>query len=421
VTLLSTSFVLATGLSAAQLLPTYEYAGLTSRAGGLPLSEVVAESLEPASLIQLLLPHTFEGGAPGFMPEPGVPLFWSIYLGVTPLVLLITALALRPPWFWLAIVFFAVLLTMGSHSVLFPLLYSLAPRLVGAFRYPGKLFLLAHFALAVIAAVGFVRVLESPRSRAAAVIAATILVAFGIAISGAARAAPEGTLLSLGYDLSPGLPPESYEWVALQVAAKGHRLAALALVSGGVIWLFSRARIGTPVFAGLLVLSTFVDLFTVHQPSLVFTEWDSFAREGDDSRVVRPGQRVFHYRRAVEGGLAAWVGTIRIAEPVEEKARALWAARIPDLPVLDGAVVVAGVDGFAPRDRIDFYSVLATLPPEGALRLLAALGTERVAGPDPLDGVAAHLVFSRDDPGLHVYDLPEPAPRSYLAKRASYA
>ncbi|MGH7857504.1 MAG: hypothetical protein ACREQY_09250, partial [Candidatus Binatia bacterium] len=296
--LVGAAFAFAAAIAAAQLLPTLEYLGLTNRVDGLPYAEVASESFEPASFLQFLLPHTFEDGAPGFIPEPGVPLFWSLYLGVAPLLLIAAALAARPPLFWIATAVLAALLAMGGHFVLFPALHAVAPGIVDAFRYAGKLFLPAHFALAVLAAVGLTRTFESSRARTAAMIAAGIAAAFGIPIILFIHLDAERALRTLGYDLRTGLSAEAYAWIGAQVSAKAQRLAAFALVTGSLLWIFSRAWIRRAVFAGLLTLSSFLDLLTVHQPSLVFTDWASLRRaNGDDTPVTEPRQRVFHYVR----------------------------------------------------------------------------------------------------------------------------
>ena len=412
------AFTFAVAIAAAQLLPTFEYLGQTNRADGLPYAEVAAESFEPASLLQFLLPHTFEGGAPGFMPEPGVPLFWSLYLGAAPLILVGAALASRPPLFWVATAVLATLLSMGSHFVLFPALHAIAPGIVGAFRYPGKLFLPAHLALAVLAAAGLARTLESSRARTAAMIAAGIVTAFGIAILLFNHSDPERALRTLGYDLRAGLSAETYAAIAGQVSAKARRLIAFALATGGLVWFFVRAAIRQPVFLGLLLLSSFLDLVTVHQPSLAFTDPGSLRGDGaGQTPVTGAGQRVFHYVREPDGTLAPWVGRIRIAEPVEKRARSLWRARIPNLAVLDHATVVGGVDGFAPHDRADFFRTLASLGAGESMRLLAALGTERVIGEEPLEEPGLESVLDSADLPLRVYDLSERAPRTYLARR----
>src|SRR5207248_1889470 len=55
---LATALLIVAGMTAFQILPTWEYIGQSSRTAALPLDEVTTWSLNPVSLIQLFLPHS---------------------------------------------------------------------------------------------------------------------------------------------------------------------------------------------------------------------------------------------------------------------------------------------------------------------------------------------------------------------------
>lgn len=412
--------ILAVALGAVQLLPTLEYARATDRADVMPLASVAAESVAPRSLVQLFLPHVFDGGAPGLNAD-GIPLVWSLYLGVAPLLLALAAAASRRLVFWTGVFVVSAGLAAGTHLPLLPGLYAVAPRIVGAFRFPVKFFLLAHFAGSVLAAAGASRVLhrgDLPRGAAAAAGVA----ALGALVAVTAKTAPGALLASLGYALRPDLRGQTVAYLAAGVGLLGVRLAVLSLAFLGILRLRARGRLAPEWAVGLTALVTFAELLTVHRPPLAFTPWREIRAAIDPARLgLERSSRIFHY--CTEGlgcmpdgapGLGPWTSTIRAGEDVSERAISLAAALVPDVPLIDGFSAVAGSDGFATRDQRAFYRALALLPRERALHLLAALGVDRLVGQQPL-GPALPLRFRGPSVAVHV--LPDAAPRSYLAER----
>jgi hypothetical protein len=417
--------LLAASISAVQLLPTLAYAARTDRADVLPFASVAAESLRPVSLTQLLLPPVFRDGAPPLVPGGGVPLFWSIYLGIPGLVLAIAGALAGRRIFWLAVLGISVALALGEHLPLLRFLYATFPGPVGAFRFPMKFFLLAHLALAVIAADGLDRCGRAGGRPAIAV--ATAVAAGAAAVALAAWTAPEGLLRILDYPLKHGAPPAVYAHVAGTVAAVAMRSAAIAVAVAVVLWLWQRGRLTAGAAALAFAVLAFLDLTAVHQPTLVFTPWATLHASADATALgASPGQRIFHYCTAVPGclppgaaGLGPWSGAITAGEDVEPRGRELWAALVPNVPMVYGLGAVAGSDGFTTREQHEVFRTLALAPRDGAVRLLAALGVERLVGredlarelpPDTLDPAAA--TTSR-----RAYGIPGAAPRSYVAER----
>lgn len=146
--------VLALGLGAPQLCPTAEHFLQTTRALALPPDQAMKDSLDPATALTLLVPHRLDGGAVAVISEHAIPLFWSVYVGLLPLALVVVALPGRRGRWWALALAGAVGMALGDHTPLFPLLYRALPRLFGAFRYPQKFLVTAHLAVAVLAALG---------------------------------------------------------------------------------------------------------------------------------------------------------------------------------------------------------------------------------------------------------------------------
>jgi len=424
-TWLGAAFFLALALSAAQLIPTLEYALETNRVAGLPYSSVVSESLLPRSFLQLVLPHTFMDGAPSFVPEGGVPLFWSLYWGILPLCLGIVGLLGAPFSRWSLLLAGGIALALGGSTPIFPLLYRLAPQAVGMFRYPGKFFLLAHVAAAVLAARGLARTAEQATPRAAMVTLTAIAALSGF-LAAWGSLAPQAFLTTLGY-AAAGLGTSTYELLAGPPRWSALRAAALAITALMILWMFAQRRVDTRGLAVALIAVTLADLLPVHQPTLVFADWKTLQSSVEPRRLgLEDGDRIFHYCvrpgcvPAGAPGFGAWNGTLQPLDRVETRAQQLWAALVPDVPIVYGIGAVAGVDGWATRDREEFYRLLALLPHGHGVHLLAALAVNQLIGQSPFDDAALELISREGDDGgsrYWRYRTAAPAPRLYLADR----
>ncbi|MBK9049352.1 MAG: hypothetical protein IPL78_00065 [Chloroflexi bacterium] len=141
--------ILAVGLAAAQLLPTLELTGLSSRQGGLPFNEAVSFSLHPLLLTRSLLP--------GY----GQSLF-SEYVAFLPLTALL--LALVGAWQWrrdravwpvLLLAGLGLFLALGRFNPA----YWLLARLPGfdLFRAPARWLVLYGLGMALLAGMGWER------------------------------------------------------------------------------------------------------------------------------------------------------------------------------------------------------------------------------------------------------------------------
>jgi len=159
------SLLLATILSAVQVLPSMELLGRTERA--VPS---VQWPLELIQLFNLPFPH-FLGNdrAPGHndfwgwhLFDKKFPLYYSLYMGVGALLLFL--FGLRKPWdrrqkILLLMFFLFFLFSCGRYSPFF-FLYRFIP-LLSSIRYPIKFFLGAVFCLSILAAFGFDRVTDA--------------------------------------------------------------------------------------------------------------------------------------------------------------------------------------------------------------------------------------------------------------------
>ena len=155
----------ALGVSAVQLIPSWEMAVASHRAG-LGYDWKTTGSLLPAYLAQALLPWgLFTVGSWRTSSSE-----FYLYPGVLPLILAVHALMRRWDWrvgFHAVLGFVAILLAFGDHYGLYRTTYDLLPGLT-LFRIPARFVGLAGFAVAILAGLGAQALVTGPRPRALA-------------------------------------------------------------------------------------------------------------------------------------------------------------------------------------------------------------------------------------------------------------
>jgi hypothetical protein len=265
--------VLAIALTAFQLLPTLEYSLQSGRGAGFSADQVFHWSLQPVSLLQLILPVSgldVPGLGVGLERDP--PMLESLYLGV-PALCLAFAGAMggyeRP--FWALVLLGALLMALGSATPLLPLLYREAPALLGRIRYPEKFLLLFHTAAAVLAAEGLARLEVEGRACLAAVIVGALLCIAAVGVWWLVEHDPQPYLAILSTIAGRG--PTAIVPVAEALAARAGRLAALAGSVAGVLVLARRALVGQTFACVALVLLQATDLMTIRWRTLATTSW----------------------------------------------------------------------------------------------------------------------------------------------------
>ena len=137
-------------IASAQLLPSFEFAQQSARAGGVDQEFFTTFSYNPLYLALL--------GAPFLRgnPFPNTSVEVIAYIGSLPLVFAIAAIFLKRAgkiWFWVLLALGALLLAFGGHTPLYPALRALP--LFNLFRVPARFLFPFAFALALLAGFGF--------------------------------------------------------------------------------------------------------------------------------------------------------------------------------------------------------------------------------------------------------------------------
>ncbi|GIW10194.1 MAG: hypothetical protein KatS3mg061_1251 [Dehalococcoidia bacterium] len=221
------------GVAAAQLLPTAEFMGISSRAR-MPY-EMSAWAFPLRDLIQLVL--------------PGVVSYYSpMYVGILPLASAAAAVAWARPReiaFWTGLAVAGLLISFGGNTILHSVLYHLAPGF-GVFRHQERGIVLFALALALLASIGTRELVAASQERLARLGALWLRVVIAA-----------GAVFVLFHIY--GVPAENP--APLQnVAAFLFLLCALI----GLLLFFRHRGLPTPVFAGLVLALVAFDLISVN-------------------------------------------------------------------------------------------------------------------------------------------------------------
>jgi hypothetical protein len=151
--------VIGFGLAALQLLPTYEFMQLSTRAGGTSYEFATIDSFPPRNFMTFLIPDLF--GVPGnntYWISDATWTFWEYcgYASVCGLLLIVVAIrkivADREGMFFVLLILITLFLSLGKHNPLYRFIYYLPG--FHHFRIPAQILFLYVFAVAVLAGMG---------------------------------------------------------------------------------------------------------------------------------------------------------------------------------------------------------------------------------------------------------------------------
>ncbi len=253
------TLLLAFGLAAPQLLPAFELARVSHRAGGPPTwaayQGYVRLAVPPVNLVTLFLP--------GFFGSPTRGTYWGVYTnggpgtymenacygGVLPLLLALAGLAATgrasaATRFFAVAAVISLLLALGTPLNALPFFGLPGFSQTGS---PGRILVLWSFCVSVLAAMGAQAALQGEwraLARGAGAFFAAFLLALTYAAVWISRNEPSGSLSVI-------LSAEGDLW----------RLPlGLLLGAAAAFWLWRRGSVRTPVLGGALVVLVGVDL-----------------------------------------------------------------------------------------------------------------------------------------------------------------
>ncbi len=387
---LSTCLVIAFGVAALLLIPSYEMAKFTLRAQ-ISYEEASQYSLPPTALIGLLIPGFFgRGPADYWGPWPRVEVG---YIGILPLVLALLAILLRRDRlvpFLLGLAVISLLLAMGDYTILHGWLYRFVPGF-SSLRAPARFVYLFDFALATLAALGLDTLLRPLSSAQRATLHRLLRLSLWAFILTALLTLP---LSYLNILRSQELDRQVFERM---VAANNGLIFFLIMLAGSLALIYAgHHRWASPQVISLLAVALIaLDLFSMG----AYTEIER-----------RDPTRNFDHPAAI-AFLKADQSYYRIDTRTE-----VWDVWQPDLSLIQGIFDVWGV--YNPSVLADYHRYWESLGSRST-PLYDFLNAKYVVGHKdvPLDWERFVLAFD-GDPRVNIYRNTKVLPRALIVHRA---
>lgn len=422
----------ALGLVAFQILPTLEYMAQSQRGTALPLEEVVHWSLEPVSLLRLLLP------LPALAPlgdsvtrsvwflEPLYPWISTIYLGLATLVFAIGGLFVgQNRRFWALLLFVAIVLALGEHTPIFGWLYHAFPSVFGKFRYPEKFFFLAQLSVMVLASQGSAAILRGDRRIHRLVIAAAATFAcVGASILVLHWAAPDVFLDAVIVATGNVQRPTQVVELALEITYKAQRLLLIVGTLIALLILRDRNVVSSSVLAVLLPALVVVDLASINHRVNGVVSWSELSRGRPLSEIPAAQAehtRVFHYQTVSHTHPRQPTTTVLGLEQWRRRFSPSlhffgWQGGYANIPMMVGLGTLGGMDGISRTADLDLRNILSIVTKQQAIKILGLYSVGYLVGPVALD--AANLVpVPTNQDSTYMYGIANPLPYAYLVDR----
>lgn len=286
-------------IGAVQYLPVREYVDWSPRAGGKEYAHAVSYSMPIEELLNTVVPE-FTGLRDNYWGRNIIHLH-SEYPGVAVLVLAgagMFAAAMRrgARFFWIGVLIVSLLWTLGGYSPFYRIIYEIVPG-TKFFRAPSTMMFVAMFSLAVLAAMGTERALQSGVSKRffawpAVLAVVCVLAASGLAISVADAVGETMATMYQGFDASRmGLAARENQ---SNVVSGAVRSIAVLIALCGLLLAAHRRRLSGHNAAWLLAAVVTLDLWSIERRYWIFS-----ARA---SELFRSDAAIDHMKSAPEPG-----------------------------------------------------------------------------------------------------------------------
>lgn len=269
--------ILATAIAAVQLLPTLDFIRHTARSAGMSYDMIATWSLPPVRLFELLQPH-FLGRNPflssdywgGFLyGAQGGPYFQSLYLGLLPLVALISGVVRRDRRTLAAVAGAAALLVVciGDHTPLLRLAY--LAKLPLALRFPERFATGAAFLLILAAGLATQRIIDDAAWRATSLRVTVALVGLTVIVTAFVFSRAGAGVFAEWWRLSPEVIVRSLALARVDWLNTCWRAGLLCAVLYGMRWRRSYAIV-LPVLFVVIDLVPLVNEVAPRMPRRFF-------------------------------------------------------------------------------------------------------------------------------------------------------
>jgi hypothetical protein len=405
-----------------QFLPTLELFLQSRRDRAIPFQEASYWSLNPISLLGLLLPDkevddSLPLGVRLFFARE-VPFLLSHYLGLLS-VLGIAAWAYFAVWrqriTLLAMLIVSLVLALGSFTPVYSFFFKHVP-LFRIVRFPEKFFFVSYALLAYIVLNGLIALDERRETHGKFPMAVLLgLFMSFVAVYAFCRHSPESLSYLISYFNAEAATAMTLASVLFGLERQIGLTTALALAY------FCRWRnlLGTQLQRGFLILIVLFDLGTAHKPLLFPLDT---ATVTDTERVLPDGSsrgyRLFYYT----GGRNLHPASVTVyGYPSFSRGAALsFENLLPNAGIFHGVEYFQEIDALTRQPYNDFLDFANLLSVERRADFLRALNVRYVVSFERLEVPGMHLVKSFPEHFSWLYELADPVPRTYIASQAVY-
>ena len=423
IVLLGSGFVIM-GLGMVQLLPTAELVMQSRRDQPIPVAEALAWSLQPSSLIGLLLP-TLEADSSlsvgvRLLLTDGVPFLLSHYIGVIGILGLccwFKAARTKERVIITGLIGLSLVLAFGIYTPIYASLYDAIP-VLRVMRFPEKYFYLTFAILVFTIVRGLSQTTDAKNSRMCWVFASSMLVLW-LVVYVIFRSQPE-LLAKFLYSLNTHR--RAGEVTPATVAAILVVLEKQIAVSLVLSLLFCLNRYGilrVTLFQPLLVLSVFLDLSSANKP-LHFLRDEKLVQ--NVARVMEKPPvdhgRFFYYPPSnnLHPSFMRVSGNLTYDKATEIALNNL----LPNAGMLYGFEYFQDIDALGRRSYTDFLNFINSLPADRRGKLLRAVNVKHVVAFHSLEVKGLELVGEFPEHYSKLYEVPDAVARAYVAARAIY-
>jgi hypothetical protein len=420
------SNVLVALLAMVQILPTLELFLNSRGETRIPYGEVARWSLHPLNLINLFFLDkevsidTFLGARLFFARD--LPLILSQYMGAISLLGIFLWLfrgSLKEKGILLGLIFFSLVIAIGSYSPVFPTLFKYVP-FFGFFRYPEKFLFFTQALLLFIALKGLFQFLECDdlSYRRPFFLLASVC---GLLLLTYVYLCFDTTPLSRFIARETHNPLLSSSTIDSAATVLVHLERQIGLTLGILLLLFliREAGPGVPIFKALLVGLVFIDLNSAHRPYQYFLD-PSFVDKGPkiiaNKEDLRP--RLF-YTIAYPSHPNLHPSYYPVQGPLsfQEFQSKIYSNLWPNTGVFHGFDYMQEIDALARQRYVDFLRFANGLPAPRLYRLLGVLNVSYINSSKPLPDGDITLVRHFAEYPAWLYTINRTIPRVYIVSR----
>ena len=292
-------------IAAIQLLPTYEFAQLSTRAGGISYQFATMDSLPPINILTFLVPLLFGTPMDGtFWINDSTWEFWEYcgYVGIGALAITVITIKKlisdRLGLFFVMLIVTAQFLALGKYNPVYPVIYHLPG--FNNFRIPAQIIFLYIFSIAVLLGKGldFMKGSKALSMRSKQIVFFALFFFLPLIIWSYGFTDSFSTFLSQHIQFT-GMTIEQIHQIASVISRAIFMSYCILLAIAVSLYLYDKKRISYSMLTTTLILIAIVDLGSFSSPMIQATDIGSLLKRGESLNLITRNSEIS--RNAIKG------------------------------------------------------------------------------------------------------------------------